>query len=49
MQELPPKFESWCIVLVLGHNRFAGFVTDRVMALGMLEAAKDMILKAGDD
>ena len=31
MQELPPKFESWCIVEVLGHNRFAGFVTEQAI------------------
>lgn len=30
-QEISEKFEQWCIVEIMGHNVFAGFVTERTL------------------
>lgn len=29
--QTPEKFEQWCIVEIMGHNVFAGFVTERTL------------------
>lgn len=26
-----PKFEGWCVVEVMGHNRYAGYVTEQAI------------------
>lgn len=30
-QQVNEKFEQWCIVEIMGHNVFAGFVTERTL------------------
>lgn len=32
MEEITPKFESWAIVELFGHNQLAGKVTEQVIA-----------------
>ncbi len=32
MSETKEKFEHWCLVELMGHVRFAGFVTEQVIA-----------------